>query len=183
MKKTRILVIVLSAALVTMACACPLSGLLEQYTNPETLIEMIPEDLTDQIPEDFGETLEEIATAMPDVVEEGMEMIPESVDETDLDSLFDQGVPENIPMVEDYDDLLSFGGVINYGTTTSMEAMKEFYEQKMPEFGWTVDTSVGNTDLGPYAAALNYVNETEQCTITIVESEGQTLVTIIVTGK
>ena len=183
MKKTRILVIVLAAALVTMACACPLSGLLEQYTNPETLIEMIPEDLTDQIPEDFGETLEEIATAMPDVVEEGMEMIPESVDETDLDSLFDQGVPENIPMVEDYDDLLSFGGVINYSTATSLEAMREFYAQKMPEFGWTEDTDAGNTDLGPYAAALNYMNDTEQCTVTLVESEGQTLVTIIVTGK
>lgn len=178
MKKSKIFVLITAAALITMACACPVSGWLEKITNPD------PQALLEEmLPEDLGGVIDEMVTAIPDIVDEGIAAIPESLNEEDLQNLFDQGVPENIPMVEDYADLLAFGGVINYSTTTSMDAMKEFYQAQMPLNGWSVDESIATTDLGPYATALNYVNDSETATITIVESEGQTLVTIIVTGK
>jgi len=187
MKKPRILIVTIAAALVTMACACPLTGWLQNMANPQGMLEeALPEELEqlmEDLPDDLSESLEQAATVLPDAVEEGMETIPEALSENDLESLFNEGVPENIPMVEGYDDLLAFGGVINYGTTTSMEAMKEFYQEQMPQYGWSVDETAGATDLGPYAAALNYTNETQNATITLVESDGQTLVTIIVTDK
>lgn len=187
MNKSRTVIIVAAAALLTMACACPLTGWLQNMANPQSMLEdALPEELEqlmEDLPDDLSESLEQAATVLPDAVEEGMESIPEALSESDLENLFNEGVPENIPMAEGYDDLLAFGGVINYSTTTSMAAMKEFYQEQMTQYGWSVDESVSSTDLGPYASALNYTNETQNATITLVESDGLTLVTIIVTDK
>ncbi|MEE4194496.1 MAG: hypothetical protein V2J07_04785 [Anaerolineae bacterium] len=187
MKKKNIFLISIAAGLISMACSCSLLGLFDQLTpDADDLMDLVPDELDemlDAVPDELGESLEQLVTAVPDVVEEGIESIPEALSEGDMENLFNQGVPENIPMVEAYDDLLAFGGVINYSTTTGLEAMKTFYQEEMPNYGWTEDTSASSTDLGPYAAALNYINDSQTATITIVESDQQTLVTIIVTDK
>lgn len=184
-KKTRILIMVIVAALITMACTCPLMNLINQFTNPEPedLLELLPDDLMEQLPEDMDEMLEEVITAVPDVIEEGLGQIPEALGEGDMEDLFNQGVPENIPMVEDYDDVLAFFGTVNYSTSVSAADMGDFFETKMPEYGWTEDSAylTQSDSLNSYVGEFS--NESQMATVSAVETAGETLVTIIVTDK
>lgn len=184
-KKKRILILVIASALITMACACPITNLINQFTNPEPqdLLEMIPDDLMEQLPEDMDEMLEEVITAVPDVIEEGLGNIPEALGEGDMQDLFNQGVPENLPMVEEYDDLFAMGGILTYSTPTSFEDMVAFYENNMVNYGWTKDdsSSVISTDM--QSGALNFFNDEQTATIAIAVVDNKTTVSIIVANK
>lgn len=184
-KRTRIMILVVAAALITMACACPLTNLINQFTNPQPqdLLEMIPDDLMDQIPEEMDQILEEVITAVPDVIEEGLGAVPEALGEGDMQDLFNQGVPENLPMIENYDDLFAMGGIITYSTATSFEDMVAFYDKNMAGYGWTKDEASSIVSNDMQSGALNFFNDEQTATIAIAVVDGKTTVSMIIANK
>ena len=184
-KKTKLFTLIVAASLITMACSCPITGLIDRFTNPqpEDLLELVPDDMMDQLPEDMGDMFEEMVTAVPDEFAESLENIPEALQEGDLEELFSMDVPENIPVAENYDELISFGGVISYTISSGVVEMTDFYDTQMLALGWTKDSTNSYVGADGQSSAGNFSNETQTATVSIVESDGQTLVTIIVSDK
>jgi len=155
------------AALVLIACACPLTNLISSVasTRPEDIVELIPEDLSEQLP-GMGELLEDLP-----------------LDSEGLTELLNQGVPENIPVVDDYTNLTSIAGVISYETPLPFEEVVSFYEIEIEQLGWQFNANASNIIKSEQFALMNYTNDTQVAIIGITGEDTYTQVTIVVTNK
>ena len=160
--KRKVILLSIVAAILLMACSCPITNLINRFTNPqnmaETIIENIPENLPEQLPGELDELLEEV---------------PE------FGELEEAPVPENIPLLtERNDDLTSVSGVIIYSTPLPQDDVQDFYETEMPNYGWT------KKDNGFLAGfALEYENDIEEVQIFILEVNDTTQITITIIEK
>lgn len=162
------------AALVLIACACPLTNLISSVTStqPEDVVELIPDELTEQLP-DVGELLEDLP-----LESEGLtELLP------NIGDLLNQGVPENIPVVKDYTELTAIAGTVYYETPLPFEDVLSFYEVEMERLGWEINASASNIVKSEQFALMNYTTDTQIAIIGITGVEEGTQVTIIVTNK
>lgn len=162
------------AALVLIACACPLTNLISSVTStrPEDIVELIPENLTEQMP-DVGELLEDLP-----LESEGLSELLPGVEE-----LLNQGVPENIPVVKDYNELTAIAGTVYYETPLPFDDVLSFYEVEMEQLGWEFNADASNIIKSQEFALMNYTSETQIAIIGITGADTETQVTIVVTNK
>jgi hypothetical protein len=155
------------AALVLIACACPLTNLISSITStrPEDIVELIPEDLSEQMPD----------------VDELLEDLP--LDSEGLTELLNQDVPENIPVMPDYNELTAVAGTVYYETPRLFEEVLTFYEVEMAQLGWLFNADASNIIKSQEFALMNYTNDTQIAIIGITGADTETQVTIVVTNK
>ena len=162
------------AALVLIACACPLTNLINSITDvqPEDVVELIPDNLTEQLP-DVGELLEEL----PLETEGLTELLP------GVEDLLNQGVPENIPVVKDYNELTAIAGTVYYETPLPFDDVLSFYEVEMERLGWEFNADASNIIKSQEFALMNYTSDTQIAIVSIITEDATTQVTIVVTNK
>ncbi|MEE4195115.1 MAG: hypothetical protein V2J07_07945, partial [Anaerolineae bacterium] len=154
------------AALVLIACVCPLTNLISSVTStrPEDIVELIPEDLTEQMP-DMSELLEDLP-----------------LESEGLTELLNQGVPENIPVMPDYNELTAVAGTVYYETPRLFEEVLTFYEVEMEQLGWQFNADASNIIKSQEFALMNYTSDTQIAIIGITGADTETQVTIVVTN-
>jgi len=162
------------AALALIACACPLTNLISSVASarPEDIVELIPEGITEQLP-DMGGLLEDLP-----LESEGLtELLP------GVGDLLNQGVPENIPVVKDYNNLFTLAGTIYYETPLAFEDVLSFYEVEMAQLSWEMNANASNIVKSEQFALMNFSNETQVAIIGITGEGSTTQVTIVITNK
>lgn len=86
--------------------------------------------------------------------------------------------PEDIPLMEDRQNLVSTGQAVTYNTPSDSKTVIEFYKQEMVAQGWTQ-----SSDPVEFAglATLAYSKDNRQAQIVIAGAGGQTSVAITIT--
>lgn len=91
-----------------------------------------------------------------------------------------QAPPEDIPIVSGTtENLYTTDEIVTYITPLDFQSVLAFYQQEMPANGWEVDST--NTALTANTAVLQYDKVDRHATITLSESNGKTVVLIIIT--
>ena len=197
-KKTRWLLAL--GAIFISASACNLFSI--GLDNVDDVVSEI-EDLTDQIPiEDIIDEIESAATDHPidmDKIDDEIDAlateIPSALDEIgdigdlgnldDLRDIIEDGLlsgeaPEDIPVVDDPDEILiESKDIVSYLTSEDFSTIKAFYMEQMPLNGWS---EVEDNIINENSALLFFEKGDREVTITINfnPSDSQTSVMIFV---
>lgn len=87
------------------------------------------------------------------------------------------GAPEDVPLLTDATDVSSFGDLISYTSTTSLEDATEFYNTEMAANGWAAQPGgVG----APGFAQLTFTKDDRTASITITFDESANMSTILI---
>lgn len=91
------------------------------------------------------------------------------------------GVPEDIPVVDNHDNLTVMGGVIVYTTSDDYQSVVSFYETQMPANGWEKTSTAISTATVTMA---EYSKSGQSLTLSIAadEGSGEVTVTIMIQG-
>jgi cytochrome c551/c552 len=93
-----------------------------------------------------------------------------------------QAPPEDIPIVSGTtENLYTTDEIVTYITPLDFQSVLAFYQQEMPANGWEADST--NTALTANTAVLQYDKVDRHATITLSESDGKTVVLIIITSN
>ena len=88
-----------------------------------------------------------------------------------------QGARDDIPVMPDATDLVSYGAMLSYNTPTDLNAVVEFYTTEMPAFDWTFDEA--SSMVSDQFALLNFSKDGETANFTLApEDTGGTAVVI-----
>ena len=114
--------------------------------------------------------------------EEGMMDV--TFDLTDINQPIDirapEGVkpamPEDIPVMDGATDVVAIEGIISYQTTFSVEEATTFYQTRMPAQGWAEDE-------GGFPGMMSFTKGNRTAQVMIMEAEGKTSVTVMVSQE
>jgi len=157
--------VVASLALATVACTCGLvQGLGQAQEGLQTA-----QALGTQA-QQFATQAEALATQ---IEQSGLKETAQALATAGLGS-----APEDIPLMEDRQNLVSTGQAITYNTPSDSKTVIEFYKQEMVAQGWAQAS-----DPVEFAglATLAYSKDNRQAQIVIAGAGGQTSVAITIT--
>ncbi len=80
-----------------------------------------------------------------------------------------QGAREDIPLLSDATDRVTFGAMVSYSSATALQAAIDFYKEQMPTFDWTYDEAGSMLTEG--FAMLNFGKEGETVSIMLSASD------------
>jgi hypothetical protein len=90
-----------------------------------------------------------------------------------------QAPPEDIPIVSGTtENLFTTGETVTYITPLDFQSVLAYYQQEMPANGWEADTT--NSVLTANTAVLQYDKVNRHATITLSDSNGKTVVLVII---
>lgn len=90
-------------------------------------------------------------------------------------------VPENIPVMDGAQNLVSAGGAVSYSVAADLKTVQEFFQTEMVNKGWT--ESQAPVVVEGVAATLMYENDTDTANIGLAALGGETQVGITITSK
>jgi len=85
-------------------------------------------------------------------------------------------MPEDIPVMDDATDVVAIEDIVAYKTSHSVEEATAFYEMQMPAEGWTMDE-------GGFPGMMSFTKGDRAAQVMIMEEEGKTSVTVMVSEE
>ena len=168
------------------ASAC---NLFSTLLNPVDKAVSEIEDLATQVDVDqLEEELRTLATELPST----LEAIPSVDDLGDLGDIqatteaftesFTSGeAPEDIPRIDDRQDMLVSANIVSYSTPLSFDEALAFYQEQMPANEW--DPNQDSTVISGDMALLTYEKPDRTAIVTLSEEDGKTIVLINIQEK
>ena len=113
----------------------------------------------------------------------GLEMISTQDNQNDLNGLQIEGIPTNIPVINNYETLSVEDRMISYSTPLTLSEVVAFYKQEMPSRNWENNAAATHTDAEMKNSKLTYYTDSQSALISILNQGDSTLVTIFLSDR